>query len=188
MGKTEPDWWTATININNIKINFKLDTGAEINVLPNKIYKKLSPRPELKKTSISLRAYNNTEIPTLGKCTIKLNNKNIQTHATFIIADINSKPVLSARTCEELNLIKRIFKINNESDSLQGLVEKCDDCFGEIGTLLSTHHITLNEDIKPVIHPPRTVPFALKAKLKAELRRMTKLGIIQPIKDPTDFL
>ena len=89
-------------------------------------------------------------------------------------------------TCEELNLIKIIFKINYGSDSLQGLIEKFDDCFGEIGTLSSTHHITLNEDIKPIIHPPQTIPFALKAKLIAKLRRMTKLGIIQPIKDSTD--
>ena len=101
---------------------------------------------------------------------IKLNNKKIQIRTTFIIADINSKPVLIVRTCEELNLIKRIFKINKESDILQGLIEKFDDCFGEIGTLLSTHHITFKEDIKPVINPSRTVPFALKAKLKAELR------------------
>ena len=41
---------------------------------------------------------------------------------------------------------------------------------------------------KILIHPPRTVSFALKAKLKAELRRMTKLGIIQPIKDPADWV
>ena len=47
---------------------------------------------------------------------IKLNDKKIQTRATFIIADINSKPFLSARSGEELNLIKTIFKINNESD------------------------------------------------------------------------
>ena len=75
VGKTEPDRWTARININNIKMNSKLDSRVEINVLLNKIYKKLTPRPELEKTAISLRVHKNTEIPTLGKCTIKLNNK-----------------------------------------------------------------------------------------------------------------
>ena len=84
----------------------------------------------------------------------------IQTPATFVIADVNSKPVLCAKSCEELNLIKRIFKINDNSDNLQGLIEKYDDCFGEIGTIPSTHHITVNKDIKPMIHPPQTVPFA----------------------------
>ncbi len=34
----------------------------------------------------------------------------IQIRATVVIADINSKPVLCAKACEELNLIKRIFK------------------------------------------------------------------------------
>lgn len=49
--------------------------------------------------------------------------KKIQTRATLIIADINPKPVPSPKTCEEVNLIKRILKINCNSDSLQGLID-----------------------------------------------------------------
>ena len=53
--------------------------------------------------------------------------------------------------------------MNWNLDNLQGLTEKYDD-FGKIGTLPSTHHITVNKDIKPMIHPLWTVPIALKAK------------------------
>jgi len=38
--------------------------------------------------------------------------------------------------------------------------------FGEIGTLPKTHHITVDENVKPVIHVARRIPFALKDRLK----------------------
>ena len=38
--KTETNRQTATIKVNNFKINFKLDSAADINVLPKKNDKK----------------------------------------------------------------------------------------------------------------------------------------------------
>ena len=49
--KTEPDRWTATIKVNDFKINFKLDSGADINVQPNKIYKKTLSMAGIKENS-----------------------------------------------------------------------------------------------------------------------------------------
>ena len=40
------------------------------------------------------------------------------------------------------------------------------DCFGEIGTLNTTHHIEVKGNVKPVITPVRKVPHALKPKLE----------------------
>ena len=60
--------------------------------------------------------------------------------------------LINAWTCEESNLINRIFKMNNESDSLQELREKFGDCFGEISTTVNSSHHTQHKDIKPVIH------------------------------------
>ena len=43
------------------------------------------------------------------------------------------------------------------------------DGFGELGCLPSEYHINIDETVKPVVHPPRRVLFALHHKLKAEL-------------------
>ena len=40
----------------------------------------------------------------------------------------------------------------------------------------------------PVIHAPRRVPVALRAKLKEELERMKKLDIIEPVNEPSDWV
>ena len=44
-----------------------------------------------------------------------------------------------------------------------------DVVFGELGCLPSEYHINVDETVKPVVHPLRRVPFALRHKLKAEL-------------------
>ena len=50
------------------------------------------------------------------------------------------------------------------------------------------HHITIDPAVPPVIHPPHTLPIALKEKLDQELKRMVKLGIIKPVHEPTDWV
>lgn len=97
------------------------------------------------------------------------------------MADTSANAVISANTAENLGLIKRIYEI--DKTDTEALIEKYKDCFGEIGKLPVTHHITVNPDIKPVVNPPRNIPFGMKPKLKKELEKMTKMGIIKPSKE-----
>ena len=88
-------------------------------------------------------------------------------------------------TCEKLNLIKRVLVVNED---IPEVVKEFSDCFGEMGTLPKVHHIHVDPDIKPVVHPPRRVPIALHAKLKAELDRMESLGVIDRVTELTDWV
>ena len=40
----------------------------------------------------------------------------------------------------------------------------------------------------PVIHPPRRVPVATRDKVKQELERMEKHGIVAKVMEPTDWV
>ena len=66
--------------------------------------------------------------------------------------------------------------------------EEFSDCFGEIGCLPRVHHIEIRDDVKPVITPVRKVRFALKPKLKKELKRMVDLEIIEQVEKLTDWV
>ena len=46
------------------------------------------------------------------------------------------------------------------------------DCFGEIGTLNTTHHIEVKDNVKPAVTPVRKVPHTLKSILEKELKRL----------------
>ena len=63
-----------------------------------------------------------------------------------------------------------------------------DDVFGEIGLLSGDHHINLDPSIPAVVNPPRRIPFLLKEKVKNDLDRMLRLGIISKVEEPTESL
>ena len=60
------------------------------------------------------------------------------------------------------------------------------DCFGEIKTLNTTHHIKVKNSVKPEVTPVHKIPHTLKTKLEKDLKRIIDLYIIEPIEKPTD--
>ena len=48
--------------------------------------------------------------------------------------------------------------------------------------------INLKDDAVPVVHAPRRVPAPLRAGLKKDLERMTQLGVIERVEEPTDWV
>lgn len=55
----QTDKWKIKLQGNETFINFKIDTGAEVNVIPVKIYNTIKPKSKL--TTITLTAYNSTK-------------------------------------------------------------------------------------------------------------------------------
>ena len=180
----ERDWFIS-LKSNGSQIRYKMDTGAQANVLPLSIYNQLNIRPILTETNVKLSAYNGESIPAVGQCELNLKNKNENYQVTFIVTDSKSPPLLGLQTCEQLNIIKRIWAVNTSEPNL---MEQYEDVFGEIGCLQGEHHISINSDVKPDIHPPRKIPISMLDKLKAELERMKQLDVIEKIGEPTDWV
>ena len=42
--------------------------------------------------------------------------------------------------------------------------------------------------MRSVVHPPRGISIALRGKLKAEPTRMTEIGVIKHVTEPTDWV
>ena len=61
--------------------------------------------------------------------------------------------------------------------------------FQGIGTLPGgPYRIQLNEGYKPVQHPPYDVEISLKPPYKAELERLTQLGVIKEVREHTEWI
>ena len=50
------------------------------------------------------------------------------------------------------------------------------------------YHIVLDPTVPPVIDTSRNVPHKLREEPKQELNRMTELGVIEPVSEPTDWV
>ena len=114
---------------------------------------------------------------------MKLKNKSIP--VLFILAETYSSPILGMKTSENLNLIERVLHVNF---SATNFTEEYPDCFGEIGCLPGTHHITIDETAMPIIHPPRRVPHSLEPNLKEELQQMVDMQVNEHVSGPSDWV
>ena len=112
--KNKSSVWSITLTSNGLRILHKIDTGAQCNVVPLKIYQKLNPQPDLHPVNLKLSAYNNSEIPVIGKCSLTLEHKNELFNVSFLVVDTKSVPILALESCENLKLIKRICSVKSK--------------------------------------------------------------------------
>ena len=109
-------------------------------------------------------------------CTFKTSTHDIQ----FYIVDIDATPVLGAKTCSDLGLVKRMYSIqsnenelfeNNQTYEIPADIQKnYADVFKGIGCIPGEHStIKIDSTVQPVVHTPRKVPIAIKDKVKEEL-------------------
>ena len=100
----------------------------------------------------------------------------------FIVVPMKSNPIIGLKTCKRQNLIKHVMLIN---DSELSIFDEY-NVFGELGCLPGEYHINIDETVKPVVHPPRRVPFALHYRVNAELKQLVSLNVIEKVDHPTD--
>ena len=176
------DNWNVELLVNkHLKEHFKIDSGAEVSVISWDTFKRLQNPPEVLKTNTKLKAYNQTDIPVMGKCLLQVQHEQKDPHdVEFMIAQYDS--VIGGRQSEELQLIQRLFAVNKLPEGIQ------EDIFDEIGCIDGELTLYLRDDIRPVVQPPRKIPHAMMGKLKMELERMESLGVIYPIQEPTDWV
>ncbi len=115
-------------------------------------------------------------------------------HLLFSVVAEELESLLGDKACESLNLVKRVYHINHNnsavtaSNSVDDIVQNFADAFEGFGVLPYVYKIQLRENAQPVVHPARRVPAPLKDRLKKELDRMTTLGVIKRIEEPTDWV
>ena len=66
-------------------------------------------------------------------------------------------------------------------------LQKCTDCFGEIGCL-KEKYVEVDRQAPPFTNPPRCIPAWLKIELNEELDGMVKMEINIGIEEPTDWV
>ncbi len=106
------DEWIAHLDVNGTDIPLKLDTGAQVNILPITDFKRLKNKPKVRDKKINLRTYDDTHIPTKGMCRVSLTRKDRKVNALFVLVEGNRQAILGLKTCEQLGLKKRINVIN----------------------------------------------------------------------------
>ena len=105
----------------------------------------------------------------------------------FEILDQDVPSILGLPTAIELNLIKHIYTVDEQTipDNTE-FYEKYKDVFEWLGSVSDVlYHIDVDLSCKPVIHPPHWVPVMLRSKIQKELDCMETLDVIEIISTAT---
>ena len=71
----------TTLEINQVHIKFKLDTGSQVNIITNNVFKKLNSI--LSKTNVKLTSYSGDSIPIAGKCVLPYKEQQLECYVTY---------------------------------------------------------------------------------------------------------
>ena len=178
--------WLSTVSTEGGKITFKLDTGAEASVLPLKVHKRLKGRPAINHTTTTLSAYGGSVIKPVGTCTLACKGK-VTSRVKFYVVSIHVQPILGLTDCIRLGLIQRVHTLQIPNMSKDTIRVEFADVFRGLGNL-GKYHITLKDDLNPVIHPAQRVPHSLLDKLKKCLETNLKCGVLKKVDQPTDWV
>jgi hypothetical protein len=175
--------WKARARVLNHTVTFKLDTGAQANILSKSLYRQLNPGKDLTHSKVRLTTYSGGKIKVLGKFTECVEYKNRLHPVEFLVVDIEAQPILGLQACEEMNLIKRVDAILTG-----GILDEYPELFKGMGCIAEGHKIHIKEDAQGVVHPPRKMPVSMREPLKKELERCEKLGVVSKVTEPTEWV
>ncbi|UYV76722.1 K02A2.6-like, partial [Cordylochernes scorpioides] len=105
--------WIVPIKVNNRHINFKIDTGADVNVLPLQNYYQSFQKIKLEKSDKILQGPNGIPLETVGMIHVKLQNKGHHLNSKIYIVDKLKQPLLSGETSEKLNIVRMIQQLSS---------------------------------------------------------------------------
>ncbi|UYV73822.1 K02A2.6-like [Cordylochernes scorpioides] len=138
--------WKELIYIQGHPVDVKLDTGADVNILPERLIKEWPNMPLLKTADCKIYTYTGQQIPVVGKCQLDCKTKYACRKVTFLIVNNSAVPILGLDECVNLNLVKRVETITEISVTLTGLLDKYKDVFKGNGHLIKEELFKMEED------------------------------------------
>ena len=200
-GKVQQQDFKTKVFIENTPIEVLIDTGASINVLNESTFRKINNRMnntlKLKSTKTKLVTYGNDspELEIMGEVNLLIESKKKFVNSKFYVIRTDHKNLISGTTATSLQLIT-INNIEKEStpESTQKnipvhLKEKLyrykDTVFnGQIGKLKDYRvKLKIDEKVPPIAQRERRLPFAVRQRVKEELEKLEKAGIIETVTD-----
>ena len=175
--KTDETEWYIDLDVNGDPTNFKIDSGADVTVISQKIYRRMPNRPHLKPSKVVLNSPGG-QLSNLGQFVARTLYKGEKFHYLIQVVKGTTTSLLGRGPCIRLGLIARILAVEAHSVLEPG-----------IGTLIGDPvKILLKENTQPYsVSTKRRVPIPLMPKVKAELECMEHEGVISSVSEPTQW-
>ncbi len=164
-------------------MEFCIDTGAEVTVIPERTYRTLH-NVSLLASRRTLRGPSQNELQVCGQFSGTIARVDQETEQeVYVVKDLH-KPLLGRPSIEALGLIARVRGVQLNKSPDQAFPE----LFKGFGKLQEEYTIKLREGAKPFsLTTPRRVAIPLLPAVRKELERMEELGVVTRVEKPTEW-
>ena len=103
------------MKMNDKNGRIKLSTGAEVNVMPTRVFSQIVNTDDIEQSNVKLKGYGGSGIPVIGESFIRCAYNNIYKDVKFYIVESSSKTALGLVSFQEFKLIKIMDEIKHSS-------------------------------------------------------------------------
>ena len=179
----------SKLDVNDQFIEFKIDSGAQCNIIPIHIFNQIKNKPPIQNSNTILRTYGGNTIPFIGVCTMTVKFQHKTVNALFYIVNVNNtKPLMGFNSSQDLNIITISTVESDNKSKNNSILQQYDNIFKGLGKADGEYTIKLSENAKPTIYSPRKVPLTVLPKLKETLDRLENAGVITKLDHPTEWV
>ena len=179
--------WMATVLVDKNPVDFKLDSGADVTVVPYNTFLNLDLQTQLQPTDKVLLGPCNYKMNCKGKFTVTLTYNLNSVKETVYAVESLARPLLGRSAAVKLNLISRLCELTSD-DYKAKVMHDYPKLFTGLGMMKEEYTIKLKDETKPfALTVPRKVPMPLYEETKNEITRMIQSGVISPVDHPTDW-
>ena len=178
------DSWHAELLVNSQKMTFRIDTGADVTVIPDRCFRNTDC---LEKTDKRLYGPGGSELEVKGVFKATVESKSVKCSQDLYVVKGLRKPLLGRPAIEALGILKRVEAVDEGQKDIR---KEYPTLFNspQIGKLGKTYTIKLSDEARPFsIATPRRLPLPMKDMVQEELESLQKQGIIRPVTKPTDW-
>ena len=175
--------WRVNVNVESINVCFKVDSGADVTVLPLSY---LPPGKKILPTNKQLFAAGGQKLNLIGLFSAFLKYKGNTTKETLYIIDGLAEPLLGREACVKLKILQFVGECLNTKQEINKYNERFPLLFSGLGTMKGSYEIKLSPNATPVsLTVPRRISLPLLPKVEAELQRMERMNVIRKVTEPT---
>ena len=176
------------LTVNGALLTMEVDTGASVSLISDQTYRTTwtaAKRPPLQPSDTRLYTYSGELIEVLGTISVTVCYKQ-QTKQLSLLVVPTDGPALFGRDWLQAIVLdwKQLNRVHNiRSRALQDILNQYSELFKDgMGTLQGTTvKIHIQQDARPRFFRARPVPYALRDKVTAELERLRKADVIEPV-------
>lgn len=180
--------WMVTINIHGKEIDFKVDTGADVTVLP--ATEQVIENIALTKPTKILCGPDKRPLDVIGVGKVNLKFRGtVSTETVYVVQGLDT-PLLGRPAITSLKILGLDQSINPIVNNVQetNWKQEFKSLFTGLGTIPGDYKINVDPGATPkAIFTPRSVALPLLGTVKKELDNMVKNRVIAEVEEATDW-